>query len=75
MNISLMPYIPYDPIIGGIEDIVHRHGDLHCTEISPEMPRDDRERLKHELTDLSTQRGELLHRKLTKICWAMDLIE
>ena len=34
MYISLMPYIPYDPIIRGIEDIVHRHGDLHCTEIS-----------------------------------------
>ena len=32
MSVSLMPHIPDDRIIRGIEDIVKRHGKLHRAE-------------------------------------------
>ena len=53
--IGLMPYVPYDPIMRGIEDIVHRYRDLDSTEVSTKVPRDTGECREHKVTDLSTE--------------------
>ena len=55
MDIGLMPYVPDDPILWRIEDVVHGYGDFHCSKVCTEVPRIDRERLEHEATDLGTE--------------------
>ena len=45
VHIGLMPYVPDDPILRRVVDVVQGDGDLYDPEVRPEVPGIDRERL------------------------------
>ena len=67
VHIGLVSYIPHDAVFGGVEDIMHCHGDLHCSEICTEMTWYHGERGEHKATNLGTERRQLVGAKLPQI--------
>ena len=67
VHIGLVSYIPHDTVFGGVEDIMHCHGDLHCSEICTEMTWYHGERGEHKATNLGTERRQLVGAKLPQI--------
>ena len=55
VDIGLVSHVPYDAILWGIKDIVHRYRDLYGSKVCPKVTRIYRERLQHETSYLSTQ--------------------
>jgi hypothetical protein len=59
MAICLMPHIPYELIVRGIEYIVKSYGQVNHTEASPEMPPIHRHTINNILPELLGYLGEL----------------
>ena len=75
VSVGLVPHIPHNTVIWGIENIMHRHGELHCTERRGEMPRIARQRVYKESPYVGTYTGKRLHRELPQISRTVDGIE
>ena len=65
--IGLVSYIPHDTVFGRVKDIMHCHGDLHCSEICTKMTWYHGERGEHKATNLGTERRQLVGAKLPQI--------
>ena len=73
--VGLVPHIPYDTVVGGIEDIVQCHGCLHHTEAGGEVSGIDRQFLEDVLSEFFAEGWQLLHLQFAQVAGIFDLTQ
>ena len=61
--VGLVPHVPYDAVVGGVEHVVQGYGQLDGSHARPEMPRVVGQRTDEEAAYLGTHLGQLLDRQ------------
>ena len=67
MSISLMSYVPYDAVVGGVIDIVESHCDLHHAKTGGQMSWVDRKLIEDITSKLFTNLRQLFHFQLSQV--------
>ena len=71
MHIGLMPGVPYNSVLGRIEDPVQGDGELNNAEIGSKVPSGGRHLGHQEIPDLTGQQRQLLNtRPLSGLCFS-----
>ncbi len=60
VRISLMAYVPYDPVVGRVKDIVQGDGELHRAQARGEMPAHLTHGVNQVLAQLGCNGGQLI---------------
>jgi hypothetical protein len=73
MPVGLMAHIPYDTVVGRVEDIVQCHGDLHHTKTGSEMSGVDRHFVDNILAELAAYLRQLVDAEFPQVGRIFDL--
>ena len=73
VTIGLMTYIPYDTVLGGVEDVMECYGDFHHTKTRCQMTRVYGHFLDNVLTQFLTELRQLVHLQSSEIFWILYL--
>ena len=75
VGIGLVPNVPDDAVVGGVEDIVQRHRQFHHPETGAEMAAGDRARVDRLGAQFVHELRQLLGRQPAKVCRRADAIK
>ena len=75
MPVGLVPHVPYDAVVRGVEHVVQGHRYLHHSETGSEVSRIDRELVHNHLSEFVAQLGQLLHAELAQVGGHVDAFE
>src|SRR5690606_18470347 len=75
MPVSLVAYIPYQLIVGGIKNIVQRNGKLHHTEACAKMPTMNAHHIHDVLAQFFTNLQQLILTQFLKVVGMIDLLQ
>ena len=75
VRVGLVPHVPHQPVVGGIEHIVQRDRELDRTEVRGQVAPGARHRLQQELAQLVAELRQLAAIERAQVCRAFDPAE
>ena len=75
VRVSLVPYVPHDPVVGGVEHIVQGHSQLHGAQVGTEVSAGLGHTLQQKGPQLVGQLSQLITRYLAEVCGALNGVQ
>ena len=75
MSVGLVSDVPNDTVVGGVEDIMERHGQFHHTETRSEMPWIVGQLVDDVLAEFIADVGQRLNAQSTQVFGRIDVVE
>ena len=73
--VGLVPHVPHDAVVGGVEHVVQGYGQLDGTHARPEVSRVMGQRVDEEAAYLGTHLGQLFDRQFAQVGREVYLFE
>ena len=75
MPVSLMSYVPHNAVVGRVEDIVQRYGQLHHTKARRQVSGIDGKLFDDVLSKLLADLWQLVNRQLSEVSRIVNAIQ
>ena len=73
--VGLVAHVPHDAVVGRIEDVVQRHGQLYHAQARSQVARVHRQLLHDVLSQFVAQFGQLLHAQFSEVGRQLYLVQ
>ena len=75
VSVGLVPHVPHDAVVGGVEHVVQGHGQLDGAHARPEVSRVMGQRVDEEAAYLGTHLGQFFDRQFAQVGREVYLFE
>ena len=75
VRVSLMPHVPYHPVMRGIKDIVQRYREFYGAQVGAQMAAGFGHTFQQKGTQLGSQGVQLFARQAPHVSWRMNRLQ